>query len=50
MCWLKQLVCFTVMVQLFNDPEMTTRLIHKYNLLELFIGVFSKVVSCAVDK
>ncbi|KAG0566256.1 hypothetical protein KC19_7G050000 [Ceratodon purpureus] len=38
-----------VMVQLFNDPEMTTRLIHKYNLLELFIGVFSKVVSCAVD-
>lgn len=38
-----------VMVQLFNDPDMTTRLIHKHNLLELFIGVFSKVIACSAE-
>ncbi|KAG0560005.1 hypothetical protein KC19_10G146700 [Ceratodon purpureus] len=38
-----------VMVQLFNDPEMTTHLIHEYNLLELFIGVFSKVITCSTE-
>lgn len=38
------------MVQLFNDPDKTTELIHKYNLLDLFIGVFCKVVSCCAEK
>jgi len=39
-----------VMVQLFNDPDKTTELIHKYNLLELFIGVFCNVVSSSAEK
>jgi len=38
-----------VMVQLFNDPDMTTRLIHENKLLELFIGVFSKVITCSTE-
>ncbi|XP_024384261.1 E3 ubiquitin-protein ligase PRT6 isoform X2 [Physcomitrium patens] len=38
-----------VMVQLFNDPVFTTELIHKYSLLELFIGVFRRVVDCAAE-
>lgn len=41
---------YTVMVQLFNDPDKTTELIHKYKLLDLFIGVFCKVVSCCAQK
>jgi E3 ubiquitin-protein ligase UBR1/E3 ubiquitin-protein ligase UBR3 len=39
-----------VMVQLFNDPEMTTRLVHDNNLLELFIGVFHRVISCSAEE
>uniref|UniRef100_A0A7I4BEK2 E3 ubiquitin-protein ligase n=1 Tax=Physcomitrium patens TaxID=3218 RepID=A0A7I4BEK2_PHYPA len=38
-----------VMVQLFNDPKITPNLINDYNLLELFIGVFSKVINFAAQ-
>lgn len=45
-----QVGCLAVMVQLFNDPKITPNLINDYNLLELFIGVFSKVINFAAQK